>query len=447
MLVRFQLENYLSYNERVELSLVAGNVRQKSMKTHEVEVNKMRILKTAVLYGANASGKSNLIKAIKQAKKFITSGLKASVTEKYYRMDKKNENKPSVFVFEIEKNGVIYEYGFGLMLNANRIVAEWLYIRKPSSDQLVFNREIADGGTNTFSFGNIGDLKSRFDIYEEDFASNTSDFFLTEISKKNFAGNGSECITPYTDVSTFIKNDLVVLLPTTKYSAIDAVGDDVKMRGVFEDFLNTFHTGVDGLVSVKGNINVADLPEDFKRELNKNYDPEDKSIYQFWLRGVDGYFEFRKDEDKLVITKLGLAHKTKSGDQVVFEIKEESDGTIRLLDFIPALYDMSVSEKTFVIDEIDRSLHSLMTRKIVELFLQLSQGSKSQLITTTHEALLLDLELLRRDEIWFVEKKLHESKLYSLDQFKVRYDKDIHKSYLLGVYGAIPLFKSFVSHE
>lgn len=447
MLIRFQLENYLSYNERVELSLVAGRVRQEKMKTHEVAVNKMRILKTAVLYGANASGKSNLIKGIRQAQKFIKYGMKPSVTDKYYRMDKSNETKPSIFVFEIEKNGVVYEYGFGVILNTVRLVGEWLYIRKPSGDDIIFDREISEGGYNTFKLGNIDGLESRFETYKEDFASNTNDFFLTEISKKNFAGKSSQCITPYTDVASFIKNDLVVLFPSSKYTAIDKVGDDVKMRGVFEDYLNTFHTGVDGLVSVKENIDTADLPDDFKEELNKNYNSEDESTRRFWIRGVDGYFEFRKDEGKLVITKLGLAHKTNSGDKVVFEIKDESDGTIRLLDFIPALYEMSASEKTFIIDEIDRSLHSLMTRKIVELFIQLSQGTKSQLIATTHEALLLDLELLRRDEIWFVEKKQHESRLYSLDQFKVRYDKDIHKSYLMGVYGAIPLFKLFKSHE
>ncbi len=90
-----------------------------------------------------------------------------------------------------------------------------------------------------------------------------------------------------------------------------------------------------------------------------------------------------------------------------------------------------------------RSLHSKLTYGIVELFLELSQSNESQLIATTHESLLLDLNLLRRDEIWFVEKEQNSSKLFSLDEFKVRTDKIVRKDYLLGRYGAIPIFKSF----
>ena len=116
-----------------------------------------------------------------------------------------------------------------------------------------------------------------------------------------------------------------------------------------------------------------------------------------------------------------------------------------MLDFIPALYELKERSAVFVIDEIDRSLHSKLTYGIFELFLKLTQNNQSQLIATSHEALLLDLNLLRRDEIWFVEKNEGESRLYSLDEFKERADKVIRKDYLLGRYGAIPIFKSFNS--
>jgi uncharacterized protein len=107
------------------------------------------------------------------------------------------------------------------------------------------------------------------------------------------------------------------------------------------------------------------------------------------------------------------------------------------------LYELAKTNSVFIVDELDRSLHSKLTYGIFELFLKLTQNNESQLIATTHESLLLDLELLRRDEIWFVEKTKNQSHFYSLDEFKVRNDKIVNKDYLLGRYGAIPIFKSF----
>lgn len=449
MLIRLELENYLSYNQRTEFSLITGDVRQKDKKDHEVELKNMSVLKTAVLYGANASGKSNLIKAVQYIQQCIQLGLQLSVDEKYYRIDKNNKNKPSVFVLEIEKNDVVYEYGFGVILSSTRLVGEWLYKRKKSGDELVFNREIDENGTNHFAFGNLGDAKNRFEIYQEDFVSNTKALFLTEIAKKNFNEDNLEYIAPYKDVTSFIKDDLVIIFPSSKYSAIGEIGQDTDMKKFFEHYLNTFHTGIDGLVSISSEIDNSDLPDEIKQVINQNFNGEGETPQRMLINAPRGeFYSVLKDENNdIIVSKLGLAHTSESGDEVIFELSEESDGTIRLFDFIPALHEMSISDKTYLVDEIDRSMHSLMTKKIIELFIQLSKGRKSQLIATTHEALLLNQDLLRRDEVWFVEKKQHESKLYSLDQFKVRPDKDIHKGYLKGVYGAIPLFKSFGVYE
>ena len=125
----------------------------------------------------------------------------------------------------------------------------------------------------------------------------------------------------------------------------------------------------------------------------------------------------------------------------LFEYADESDGTKRLFDLIPLFYENRKSN-VILIDEIDRSLHTNLTRRFVELFYALSQEKESQLIATTHDAYLLDLELLRQDEIWFVERQEdHSSKIFSLNLFKERFDKKIDKEYLLGRYGAIPVFE------
>jgi AAA15 family ATPase/GTPase len=160
------------------------------------------------------------------------------------------------------------------------------------------------------------------------------------------------------------------------------------------------------------------------------------------LRGSDGLFVtiYKDENNELKIQKLGLIHSSEVDD--VFELQDESDGTKRLFDLIPLIAKFN-DDYTIVIDEFDRSFHPNLTKTFFELFYKV-QNSKSQLIVTTHESTLLDLTLLRRDEIWFTEKdKSGASKLFTLNQFKERYDKKIEKAYLSGRYGAIPIFQDF----
>lgn len=163
------------------------------------------------------------------------------------------------------------------------------------------------------------------------------------------------------------------------------------------------------------------------------------------LKTSDGQFYtiYKDDNDEFKVEKLGLIH---SNDiEEIFELKDESDGTRRLFDLIPLISKFS-KDYTIIIDEFGRSLHPKLTKKFFELFYKLNNNveSKTQLIVTTHESTLLDQELVRRDEIWFIEKdKTGASNIFSLNQFKVRYDSKIEKAYLLGRYGAIPIFKTF----
>ena len=126
-----------------------------------------------------------------------------------------------------------------------------------------------------------------------------------------------------------------------------------------------------------------------------------------------------------------------------FSFKEESDGTKRLFDLVDMLL-IKDEDMLFVVDELERSLHPKLTQHFLELFMEAHSEDRVQLIFTTHEDTIMDQELFRRDEIWFVERDgLNSSKIYSLDRFKERYDKKLSKAYLEGRYGAIPVFKQF----
>jgi len=130
-------------------------------------------------------------------------------------------------------------------------------------------------------------------------------------------------------------------------------------------------------------------------------------------------------------------------DESEYEYGEESDGTQRLIELLGVILN-DKKDKVFLIDELDRSLHPQMTIKFVETFLKFSREMNSQLIITTHESNLMDLSLLRRDEIWFAEKGWdNTTSLYTLEKFKIRYDKEFVDDYFAGRYGAVPVFKDF----
>ena len=140
------------------------------------------------------------------------------------------------------------------------------------------------------------------------------------------------------------------------------------------------------------------------------------------------------------VSKLLFKH---GNDETSYEYGEESDGTQRLIELLDIILNDD-EDKVFVVDELDRSLHPQMTRKFVETFMNFSKKNTTQLIITTHESNLMDLTMLRRDEIWFAEREQNNTTtLYPLEKFKIRYDKVVSKDYLLGRYGAVPVFKDF----
>ena len=260
--------------------------------------------------------------------------------------------------------------------------------------------------------------------------------FLTECNVRN--------VEYFQDVYNWFRKKLRFIFPRTRFRGIEyALGDSANSStNSFEKILCSFDTGITGLDKKEVNLDseLPPIPEEIKRDFHEKLDKPNAKII---LSSRDGdYLEIYKnfDENVLKARKLMSKHKMKgSSQEILFEISEESDGTRRMMDFIPMLIELSTEDCTFFVDEIDRSLHPMLTKKIVEFFSKLSIGKASQFVFTTHESSLLNFDLLRRDEIWFIEKnKDGESTMYSLEEYKPRHDKDIRKGYLLGRYGAIP---------
>ena len=451
MLIRFVVENFLSFRDEVELSMIAG--RSRKHPDHVVKVRDLRILQTSVILGANASGKTNLIKAMSFAQDFITTG---SLRTEYleltpFLLDSKSENRPSKFLFEIQCGiGQHFEYQF--VVDLQRVHKESLYEILPSSRRMIFERETIDGHTH-IEFGKIPVLVTN-DVDPTDFLPKPGDprqLFLTQY--KRLEENLNEHRIPFLElVYEWFHSTLAPIFTDSSLHTPLGLGymnvKDFEKRYV--EILEKLDLGIDGIRPVKIPDFDAEkhLPDEFKEYVKTHVaeiprDSDERAI--FYYRDLDLYVE-ADGENRYSVYKLMTLHRVKDCDGArAFDLRMESDGTQRLLTLIPELLGLLSDkiDRVFVLDELDRSLHTQLSYKLMELFLNNSRDRRSQLIVTTHDTSLLDLDLLRRDEIWFMEKDRHGvSSLYSLEEFELSRNMNIKKGYLGGRLGAIPVLAS-----
>ncbi len=434
MLIRFHVSNFLSFDKEVELSMVPGKVR----KPHQNHVVKSKgrhntdILRSAIIYGANASGKSNLVKAMDFARYMIVNGTNAKESIPRVRFKLRNDTKelPSKFEFEFKVGEYCYVYGFEL--DAQRIHEEWLYEIRKTTETMLFERKTNLLGETSVEFAIEFKNKKEEHFFEfVAMGTRANQLFLTESIERD--------IKYFDDIFDWFQEKLVIIGPDSKFIPLAVIGSNQDLGDMLVNHLAKLGTGISGFV-----LSDADPEKEFPRDviehLFKSLQEEDKeNQFTFYNSPRDERFLVAIIDEELKIKKLSLRHQmSDSEDDVLFGMAEESDGTRRLLDLLPSL--ASPKDRVFVIDELDRSLHSKLSYKLVELFLD-NANFESQLITTTHEAHLLDQNLLRRDEIWFVEKDQRgASHVYSLEEYAPRLDKDIEKGYMMGRYGAIPIF-------
>lgn len=442
MLIRFSVENFLSFRDEIEFSMIPGKTRKHP--EHVVSNGKrsdVAVLRSAVIYGANASGKSNLIKAMDFAHDLIVTGKRPGevIPVKPFRFDRAYLDKPSKFQFEFKHESKAFIYGF--IVDAQKVHEEWLYEITPSTEKPIFERT-----TNAQDKVEVEFHIKPENAKERDFLDFTAmgtrpnQLLLTESIERN--------IKHFEDVFDWFNKRLVIVFPrsTARYLEWRFMNrEDFKKS--FQEVFQSFDTGITDISLRESDFDheVAlpnDLIDHIKEGLHSGLSNKSLAV----IGSPDGkrYSVFKDEQGDIKVLKLMTGHKLKGeNESVLLEVSEESDGTQRLFDLIPALMDLINTERVFVIDELDRSMHPHLSRQILELFLTHQPPQNSQLIATTHESHLLDLDLLRRDEIWFIEKdKDGASAVYSLEEFAPRYDKDIRKGYLLGRFGAIPFLKN-----
>lgn len=433
MIVKFSCQNIYNFLEETTLDLVASS--DDSHGGHVVEAGgAVRILKAAVIYGANAAGKSNFVRALKTLLDLVSEGTRPNQQLPYhpFRLDENAMRSPTVFDLTFMVDGVIHRYG--VVYNGTRIIEEQLTGYRGNREVDLFTRQTSDKGEVVVRISTSlakGQRAAFLRFVAEGTRPNQP--FLTECAEKN--------VKELAAVLDWFASGVVVINPNSHYLKLPTLlKDHGEIRDVFCQFLQNADTGIGDLSVEEMEVDdeeLGRLPAEFREEL-----PPASNSHLALNVGDDIQIYTRGDGDSIRRLDIRVGHRTKkNGKARFFPISDESDGTRRLMHLIPMMIPTAIQGPVFVVDELNRSLHPLLSRSLVQTFLAGEQeGSNRQLILTTHETLLLDLDILRRDEIWFMEKDRDgSSSLRSLQEYKVRKDLRIEKGYLSGRFGAIPI--------
>lgn len=412
MLVEFSVENYLSINDRVTLSMVASKDNSHDNNVIENIDKKLNFLKTAVIYGANGSGKTNVLKAIRFLSYFIRTSHEMQRGKKIdvepFKLERACLDKPSAFDLIFIINEVRYAYGFSA--TEDKVVDEYLYYYPNGRQSIIFER------TDTVNYKFTNDIEKQTQIKEKFHSDNK--LFISTLSVWEY----DKAQIPFKWINDNLR--ILIFRENLESLTIDLMKKDESVSKRVKSLLKSVVRDIEDITLTEIDINEDDNP------LLKFLSDEAKESL------------FNSKNNKLI--NVNTVHKMNDSDELVeFDLLNESDGTQKLFGLLGYWIKALDEGLTLVVDELDVRLHSHLTKFLVELFHNPAiNKNNAQLIFSTHDTNLLDQDIFRRDQIWFTEKKDNNSTdLYSLDDFSVRKDAAIEKGYLQGKYGAIPYIK------
>ncbi|MFZ4099955.1 MAG: AAA family ATPase [Chlamydiia bacterium] len=428
MIVSFSVENWMSFRDQATFSMVASRERQHGERIPSVGKYQMRVLPIAAIYGGNASGKTNLFKALSFAKTLVVKGTQPDslIPVEAFRLGAEGAEQPSRFAFELLIDDVIYEFSFAVTRKV--VLEEKLVLITSTSERVLYDRRHGQPNFDP-SLGQDQFLKFAFQ------GTRDNQLFLTN--------SVSQKVDAFRPVYNWFKDTLELVAPDSRFGAFEQfLDEDHPLYTTLNQMLRQLDTGITHLGGEELPFENIPLPETLKIKLQE--DVKEGMTVRLLTEPSHERFVVTRKGGELIAKKLVAYHAKADGTEAKFEIRQESDGSQRIIDLLPAFLELSMqqaSKKVYVIDEVDRSLHALLTRRLIETYLaSCSSETRTQLLLTTHDVLLMDQELLRRDEMWVVERSAQGvSTLVSFSEYKdIRYDKDIRKSYLQGRMGGIP---------
>ena len=427
MLLQFSVKNFKTFKDKITLSLVASNYDKDTREEENIINNEKfgyRLLKSAVVYGANASGKSKLIDAIAFMRHFVINSSKESqkgesIDIEPFRLSKETENEPSEFEMVFLFNNELFRYGFEV--RKQKVVSEWLYHKPKTKEVELFYRD-----------------DNNFHTHERNFIKGTT------IVREGLVRDNALLIsvaaqfnekTAITVLDWFKSLKVLSGLNESSYQGFTmSKTEDPTYRTKIFELLKAADFGVHGIKLQR--LDIGSLPNDMPIEIR------DKLFIEINEEKADLVSDVIITHKKYDSTKKAIENVSFSLDD------EESSGTQQFFALAGPILDVIENGYTLIVDELDSKLHPNLVCKIVSLFNSKDFNNKNaQLIFNTHNSNLLSSGLFRRDQIWFTNKdKYGEAKLYSLADFKsdeVKKNEPFEDNYIRGKYGAVPYLGFF----
>lgn len=415
MLINFSFSNFCSFKNIKSLRMESAQI--KDLSDSVIEKDGLRLLPVAVLYGANSSGKTNVIKAFGVFRHILINNVKLNSDEpiKYepFMLDNISDKKPTLFEVQLLMDGALYRYGFEYTRKA--IIGEWLYERRLSygaKEHYLFRRERQNFSISSTYFTEGKNKES---------STTKNRLFLSLVAQLN--GQISQKI-----IQDLKHYNVISGLEDYAYNHVTLKMLEKHLKGC-DDAMTLFENLDLGFTNIK--VKEREVPDEIKEKLaNLPFLNQEKVNSHKFLETFTTHHIY--DSDGEIV-----------GQKVFRADDKESNGTNKVISLAGPIFNTLISGKVLFVDELDAKLHPMITRAIVHLFMDRQTNPKgAQLIFTTHDTHLLNTKYLRRDQIWFTEKdKTEASDLYSLLDFKVRNDRDIENDYINGRYGAIPFIK------
>lgn len=434
MLLRFVVKNFLSFKEATEFNSFPSS-KSPHHAHHKVSCGKgVNTLRLSAIYGANGSGKSNLIKAIHLLQGLVVSGNFKEIRfgeSLPFLLDQSLSKKPSEFAMEFFQGGQIFYYHLAFF--RNEVVSEELFlIDKGGKDKQIFSR------AKTIH------IDEKFITNGKGFAGVFNRIVKPDTLLLSFLGQNYPEETPkVASAYSWIKNSLRVVIPSYETGKLPHFLATEKM---FSKFVNSLMPGLNtGIHRLDVKDEIIDEKDTRLKDatISELIDQAKRKPGQPIIIPVEEiYANFVFEKGKLHLKTLASLHKNSDGSEVEIPLPLESDGTRRMIEYMPMFYSVINGSQVFIVDEIERSIHPILIKNIMQMLSE-SDKANGQLIFSTHESGLLDQSIFRTDEIWFAQKDIEQAtQLYPLSDYDIHNTANIENGYLNGRYGGIPFLSN-----
>lgn len=435
MLLRLIAENLTSFKEAVEFNTFPSS-KSHSHENHKITCGHATALRMSAIYGANGAGKSNLLQALNLLQTLVKTETLRKIDfydDPTFKSDSQCSGKPSGLAVEFYYNNNVFYYHVEFTLE--EIVLEELLLSKKSKDIPLFTRKRNDISIDSNYIGK--GISEQFQDALKRLV--RPDMLLLSFLGKYYSSESPLVVDAY---QWFMKN-LQLVLPDMFHGFVPHMIDtDSDFSELVNRTLPELKTGIDKVIVKKELIAEEDVKSGKLIQLVKQAKEHPGEPQTTRNRFTDDVVNVIFENGNVYLKTLVAVHRNLDGSEVEMSLHDESDGTRRLIEYMPLLYAIIQKDMVYVVDEIERSIHPIMIKDIVRKLSE-STTAKGQLIFTTHESGLLDQNIFRPDEIWFAQKDAEQAtQLYPLSDFNIHKTANIENGYLNGRYGGIPFLSN-----